>query len=108
MEITFWKARASPGFLAAFLSTLVRSYFFAPATTVIARMLYDSLFLLFALLMIWITRSRNELEEKVAERTGELIAVNDKLKVEIAERKRAEDELRLIIDTVPIIVCRKL
>ncbi len=106
--ITFWKARTRPGLLAAFLATLVRSYFFAPATTVIARMLYDSLFLLFALLMIWITRSRNELEEKVAERTAELIAVNDKLKVEIAERKRAEDELRLIIDTVPIIVWRKL
>jgi len=106
--ITFWKARTRPGLLAAFLATLVRSYFFAPATTVIARMLYDSLFLLFALLMIWITRSRNELEEKVAERTAELIAVNDKLKVEIAERNRAEDELRLIIDTVPIIVWRKL
>ena len=106
--ITFWKARTGPGLLAAFLATLVRSYFFAPATTVIARMLYDSLFLLFALLMIWVTRSRNELEEKVAERTAELIAVNDKLKVEIAERKRAEDELRLIIDTVPIIVWRKL
>ncbi len=106
--ITFWKARSRPGLLAAFLATLVRSYFFAPATTVIARMLYDSLFLLFALVMIWITRSRNELEEKVAERTAELIAVNDKLKIEIAERKRAEVELRLIIDTVPIIVWRKL
>ena len=106
--ITFWKARTGPGLLAAFLATLVRSYFFAPATTVIARMLYDSLFLLFALLMIWVTRSRNELEEKVAERTAELIAVNDKLKIEIAERKRAEVELRLIIDTVPIIVWRKL
>ena len=106
--ITFWKARTRPGLLAAFLATLVRSYFFAPATTVIARMLYDSLFLLFALVMIWITRSRNELEEKVAERTAELIAVNDKLKIEIAERKRAEIELRLIFDTVPIIVWRKL
>jgi len=106
--ITFWKARTRPGLLAAFLATLVRSYFFAPVTTVIARMLYDSLFLLFALLMIWITRSRNELEEKVTERTAELIAVNDKLKIEIAERKRAEVELRLIIDTVPIIVWRKL
>jgi PAS domain S-box-containing protein len=106
--ITFWKARTRPGLLAAFLATLVRSYFFAPATTVIARMLYDSLFLLFALLMIWITRSRNELEEKVAERTAEFIAVNDKLKIEIAERKRAEVELRLIIDTVPIMVWRKL
>lgn len=106
--ITFWKARASPGLLATFLATLVRSYFFAPATTVIARMLYDSLFLLFALLMLWMTRSRSELEEKVAERTVELSAVNDQLKSEIAERKRAEVELRLIIDTIPIIVWRKL
>src|SRR5258708_40315242 len=58
--------------------------------------------------MIWITRSRNQLEETVAERTAELIAANHRLKIEIAERQRAEDELRLIIDTVPISVWRKL
>ena len=108
IAITFWKGRTGPGLLATLLSTLIRSYFFAPATTVIARMVYDSVFIFFALLMIWITRSKNELKEQVAERTAELTAINQKLKIEIAARKRAEDQLRLIIDTIPIIVWRKL
>ena len=33
---------------------------------VIARMLYDSMFVFFALLIIWITPSGNELKERVA------------------------------------------
>lgn len=49
-----------------------------------------------------------ELEERVAERTKELIATNAELRREIAERKhaedalrRSEDRIRLIIDTIP-------
>ncbi len=64
-------------------------------------MLYDSVFLVFALLMIWLTRSRDELEVKVAERTAELTAANEKLKLEIAERKRVEVQSRTLIDAIP-------
>ena len=61
----------------------------------------DSVFLVFALLMIWLTRSRDELEVKVAERTAELTAANEKLKLEIAERKRVEVQSRTLIDAIP-------
>jgi PAS domain S-box-containing protein len=109
--ITFWYSSTRPGIFAVFLSTLVRSYFFQPVNTVVSRVLYDSVFLGFALLMIWITRERNELEVKVAERTAELTETNEKLKLEIVERKQAEeavkqaeDRLRLILDTTPALI----
>jgi hypothetical protein len=52
-----------------------------------------------------------DLDERVAQRTTELAAANRELTVEIAERRRAEAELRegqresrLIIDTIPALV----
>jgi len=101
IALTFWRGRAKAGILAVLLSTLARSYFFRPATSAIPRMLYDSVFLVFALLMIWLTRSRDELEVKVAERTAELTAANEKLKLEIAERKRVEVQAWTLIDAIP-------
>ena len=101
IAITSWRGRTGPGILAALLSELVRSYFFQPATNAVARVLYDSVFLFFALLMIWITRSRNELEVQVAQRTAELTVANEKLKIEIVERKRAEGQSRALIDAIP-------
>ena len=101
IALTFWRGRTKPGILATLLSTLARSYFFRPATSAVPRMLYDSVFLVFALPMIWLTRSRDELEVKVAERTAELTAANEKLKLEIAERKRVEVQSRTLIDAIP-------
>jgi PAS domain S-box-containing protein len=50
----------------------------------------------------------DELDQRVAERTGELAAANEELRNEVAERKRAEEalaaserDLSLIINTVP-------
>jgi PAS domain S-box-containing protein len=51
-------------------------------------------FLIFALLMSRATRARNELEQRVAERTADLTRANEDLKLEIAQRKRTEAELR--------------
>src|ERR1700736_4888913 len=55
-----------------------------------------------------IKRLNQELEQKVEERTRELATTNEALRSEIAERKmaeeavkRAEDRIRLIIDTIP-------
>src|SRR5438445_12438034 len=59
--LTFWRGRTKPGILAVLLSTLARSYFFPPATSTAPRMLYDSVFLVFALLMIRLTRSNDKL-----------------------------------------------
>src|ERR1700675_1421124 len=94
IAITFWYGGTKPGILAAVLSALVRSYIFEPGINSISRVLYDLVFLVFALLMTGVTRARDELEVRVAERTAELTRANEELKLEIAERKRAEAELR--------------
>jgi PAS domain S-box-containing protein len=94
IAITFWYGGTKPGILAAVLASLVRSYFFEPEINTVARVLYDLVFLIFALLMTRVTQARNELEARVAERTEELTRAGEDLKLEIVERKRAEAELR--------------
>src|ERR1700719_102417 len=94
IAITFWYGGTKPGILAAVLSALVRSYVFDREINSISRVLYDLVFLVFALLMTAATQTRDELEVRVAERTAELIRANEDLNREIGERKRAEESLR--------------
>jgi PAS domain S-box-containing protein len=94
IAIAFWYGGTRPGILSAVLSALVRSYVFDPGIDNMARVLYDLVFLVFALLMTGVTRARDELEVKVTERTAELTRANEDLKLEIAERNRAEAKLR--------------
>jgi PAS domain S-box-containing protein len=94
IAITFWYGGTRPGILAAVLSALVRGYIFDPEISSLSRVLYDLVFLVFALLMTGATRRRDELEVRVAQRTAELSRANDDLSLEIAERKRAEEKLR--------------
>jgi PAS domain S-box-containing protein len=56
-------------------------------------------------------RAANELDRRVAQRTAELAAANEELEKEVAERRRAEDALRmrdlnsrLIVDSIPALV----
>jgi PAS domain S-box-containing protein len=88
--LTFWYAGTAPGVLAAVLSSLVRDYLFLPNTTTESRLLFDLVFLVFALLMTRVARVRNQLELRVAERTAELTRSNESLKREITERNQAE------------------
>ncbi len=93
IAITFWYGGTTPGILAAVLSAVIRSYFFQPEIDTLSRVLYDLVFLIFALLMTQVTKARNELAVKVAERTAELAQANEDLKIEIAERQRTEEAL---------------
>jgi PAS domain S-box-containing protein len=90
IAITFWYAGTAPGVFAAVLSSVLRDYLFEPNASFESRLLFDLVFLIFALLMTRVTRVRNQLELRVAERTAELTQMNDNLKREIAERNQAE------------------
>ena len=94
IAITFWYGGTGPGTLAALLSALVRTFFFAPEVDLTSRIIYDFVFLIFAVLMVQVTRARDVLEVRVAERTAALTHANEDLRVEIAERTRAEEKLR--------------
>ena len=95
IAITFWYGGIGPGIFAAVLSSLIRGYFFDLGYRAESRLIYDLVFLVFALLMTQVVRGRKELEQRVAERTTELTRLNDNLKQEIAEHNRVEAELRL-------------
>ena len=94
IAITYWYGGTMPGVFAALLSLLVRGYYFEPEISTVSRIFYDLVFLTFALLMTRITRTRNELEVRVAERTAALTRANEVLKLQINERKQAEEKLR--------------
>src|SRR5882762_1983139 len=94
IAITFWYGGTKPGIVAVLLTITIRSYMFEAEISAVSRVLYDLVFVIFAVLMSWLKRRRNELEEKVAERTAELTAANMELKTEIVERKKADEKLR--------------
>jgi PAS domain S-box-containing protein len=101
IALTFWYAGTPPGIFAAVLASIVRGYLFEPNTSTESRLLFDLVFLVFALLMTWVARARNELERRVAERTAELTRSNDNLKREIAERNQAEYLTGQVFDSSP-------
>jgi PAS domain S-box-containing protein len=90
IAVTFWYAGTGPGILAALLSAVVRDFLFDSGASTESRLLFDLVFLVFALLMMQLVRRRNQLELGVADRTAELTRSNDDLKREIAERNQAE------------------
>ena len=94
IAITFWYAGTGPGICATLLAVIFRNGFFEPQVGLPARIIYDLVFLLFAALMVQASRARHELAAEVARRTADLVRVNDSLKLEIAERARADEKLR--------------
>src|SRR5258707_10034774 len=79
IAITFWYAGTKPGIVAVLLSSVIRGFIFEAETSSSSRALYNLVFLLFAILMIWIRRSRDALEVEVVDRTAELTAANEDL-----------------------------
>lgn len=95
IAITFWYGGIRPGILATSLSAALRFLpFFEPGQPAVSRLIYDLVFVVFAVLMTQATRARDELEVRVAERTADLTDANESLKDEIAERQRTEEKLQ--------------
>src|SRR5882762_4817888 len=93
IAITFWYGGIRPGILSALLASIVRVVFIEPEVDIVSRILYSVVFLIFALLMIRLTRARDQLDARVAERTADLTRTNEDLTLEIAARRRAERDL---------------
>src|SRR5580700_833869 len=82
IAITFWFGGTKPGIVAVLLSSLIRGYIFEAETSGLSRVLYELVFLVFAILVIWVRRSRDALEVAVADRTAKLIAANEEFRRE--------------------------
>jgi PAS domain S-box-containing protein len=93
IAITFWYGGVKPGIVATVLASLLRYSRWSEGGAA-SRALYDLVFVIFALLMIELTRARSELEVRVAQRTADLTRANQELSLEIAERKHAEEKLQ--------------
>src|SRR5437867_154686 len=107
--LSTWFGGTGPGLLAVLLSTLSINFFILEPRFAFAFTFRDFVHLavfLFSALLIssWsagrrraeraLKRARDELEEKVEERTTDLSRSNEQLRLEIAERERSEGVLR--------------
>jgi PAS domain S-box-containing protein len=82
IAITFLYGGTKPGIVAVLLSSLIRGFIFEGETSTFSRVLYDLVFLTFAILMIWVRRGREALEVRIADRTAKLTALNEDLQRE--------------------------
>jgi len=79
IAITFWYGGTKPGIVAVLLSSLIRGFIFEGETSSLSRVLYELVFLAFAILMVWVRRGKEALEVAIADRTAELTAANEAL-----------------------------
>src|ERR1700757_4411322 len=121
IAITFWCAGTGPGLLAYLLSSLgvsilERNHFLLPTFKLEPFLIF---YAIFSLLMGWFSASRrraerlliearNNLELRVAERTGELTRANEDLQNTQEAVRRSERELRDVVNSVPAHVWRTL
>src|ERR1700758_1080535 len=68
---TFWYGGTKPGIVAVLLSSLIRGFISEGETSSLAHVLYDLVFLTFAILMIWVTRRKAALEVTITDRTAQ-------------------------------------
>src|SRR6266403_2585808 len=80
IAITFWYGGTKPGIVAVLLSSLIRGFIFEAETSSLSRVLYELVFLTFAILMIWVRRRKEALEVEVADRTARLTASNEEFR----------------------------
>jgi PAS domain S-box-containing protein len=79
IAITCWYGGTKPGIVAVLLSSLIRGFIFEGETNSLSRVLYQLVFLTFAILMIWVRRRKEALEVAIADRTAKLTAANEEL-----------------------------
>src|SRR6267154_1596419 len=79
IAITFWYGGTNPGIEAVLLSSLIRGFIFEAETSSLSRVLYELVFLTFAIVMIWVRRSKEDLEVRITERNTKLSAANEDL-----------------------------
>ena len=79
IAITFWFGGTKPGIVAVLLASLIRGFIFEGKTSSLSRVLYELVFLTFAVLMIWVIRRKEALEVGIADRTARLTAANEDL-----------------------------
>ncbi len=89
IAITFWYGGTKPGIVAVLLSSLIRGFISEGEASSLSRVLYQLVFLTFAILMIWVRRRKEALEVAIADRTAKLTAAND----DLHRRKEQLDEL---------------
>ncbi|MCU1382471.1 MAG: hypothetical protein JWL71_1168 [Acidobacteria bacterium] len=80
IAITFWYGGNRAGVVAAVLAAIIRTFIFEPDVHLVSRLTYDLVFLIFAVLMTHATAARDELEERIAERTVALTRTNEELR----------------------------
>src|ERR1700688_2708982 len=79
IAITFWYGGTKPGIVAVLLSSLIRGFIFEGEANSLSRVLYQLVFLTFAVLMIWVRRRKEALEVAIVDRTAKLSAANEDL-----------------------------
>jgi transcriptional regulator with GAF, ATPase, and Fis domain len=94
IAITFLYGGIRPGILAVVVAVLIRTFVYSAGLDLISRISYDLVFVLFSVFMAQAARARNELEARVGRRTVALTKANEDLRLEILERRRAEEALQ--------------
>src|SRR3981081_48658 len=79
IAITFWYGGTKPGIVAVLLSSLIRGFIFEGETSSLSRVLYQLVFLTFAILMIWLRRRKEALEVAIVDRTAKLTGAKEDL-----------------------------
>src|SRR6266403_6148266 len=97
IAITFWYGGTKPGIVAVLLASLIRGFIFEGETSSLSRVLYELVFLTFAILMIWVRRRKEALEVAIVNRTAELTAANEDL-------HRRKEQLDGLFDLSPCAV----
>src|SRR5207245_9129440 len=79
IAITFWYGGTKPGIVAVLLASLIRGFIFEGETSSLSRVLYELVFLTFAILLIWVRRRKEALGVAITDRTAQVTDANDAL-----------------------------